>query len=209
MNFIFSYNREGMLRQVVDALAPRPVTILDDGSDFRWDSATFLRLKHGGKRTFWEKWLVALKLAEGSDDDLFVFLQDDCLNPDIERIEEIHAELGVRPYVHHIINDGREWCWDRRKLIRRDASTYRAFFVDCIFFCNRLALEKIGFTMNPVPANWFTRPDISSGVGAQLTARFNKAAVMIVKPIKSLAYHGNHESLMHAALRSKQPLVSL
>ena len=62
--------------------------------------------------------------------------------------------------------------------------------------------------MIDIPKSRFNIKDISSGVGQYLTFAFNKAKVKMFTPIKSLAYHGDHESLMHKEERIKKPLIS-
>jgi hypothetical protein len=199
-----------MLKQVLNDLKGEVVTILDDGSDFVIKHPNVIRFKNGGKQEFYKKWQVALMIAEGTDSDFFLFMPSDFLNIDLKRIKEIHEEYKSKPYVYNIINDGREMCWNsfRPQMIDRD--TTQVFFTDCGFFCNRMALDKIGFTIpNIDPKRFVRRTDISSGVGQTLTQLFNRHKVRMFKPTHSLAFHGEHESTMHPEHRTLTPLKSI
>ena len=209
MIYLFSYQREEMLKGILKELKDEEVTILDDGSDFIINHPNVLRFKNGGKAKFWEKWFIALKLAEGTDDDFFLFMPSDYSDIDLVKIKEIHTELKGKPYVYNIVNDGREMCWNNTKPIQIDEDRIQVFFTDCGFFCNRLALERIEWKMRVIDlARFARRKDISSGVGQQLTQMFNIARVPMYKPVKSLAFHGDHESTMHKEHRKQIPLIS-
>jgi hypothetical protein len=197
MVFIFNYEREEMFRQVYDHLKEFKPVVLDDGSSYFIENA--IRFKNGGKQKFWEKWFFALKMAEGSEDDFFLFTPNDFLDLDIDRVLNLHEQLKDEPYVYNLINDGRDVCWDFRKPEPFDENTDRIYFTDCGFFCNRKALEMI---------RRFKREDISSGVGQQLTWKFNRLKVSMYRPKKSLAYHGDHESTMHKEQRKQIKLIS-
>lgn len=210
MVFVFSYDRKEMLESIVGTLRDEDVYIMDDGSKFTIPNTKTIKLAHGGKSRFWEKWVIAFKIAEGSDDDLFVFMPDDFLNVDMKRIRHMHGKFAGKPYVHHIINDGRESCWNPKKQERVNPELFRCYFVDCAFFCSRAALRAIAWNMPQVTQGGFKNIDgIGSGVGKMLTALFNSRGVPIYKPLKSMAFHGTHPSKMHPNHRVKKPLVSL
>lgn len=209
MIFVFSYQREEMLKSVLKDLKGEDVTILDDGSDFKIKHPNVLRFKNGGKAKFWEKWFIALRLAEGTDDDFFLFMPSDFLNIDLVKIKEIHNELKSKPYVYNLINDGREMCWNTIKPVKINEERMQIGFTDCGFFCNREALKRIGFNIKAIdPRRFKTRGDISSGVGQFLTQSFQIARIPIYMPIKSLAFHGEHESTMHPDHRKQIKLTS-
>ena len=208
MIIVFSYQREDMLKQVLNDLKGENVTILDDGSDFKIEHPNVIRFKNGGKQKFWEKWFVALKIAEGSDDDLFVFMPSDFLDIDMEAIRQKHEQLKEQPYVHNIINDGRDSCWLPFRPIKINEDLVQVGFTDGGFFCNRSALERISFKMAEIDQRRFKRHDISSGVGQYLTTEFTRRKVPMYRPEKSLAFHGDHPSTMHPDERVKNKLIS-
>jgi len=50
---------------------------------------------------------------------------------------------------------------------------------------------------------------MSSGVGRQLSIRLRDLKIPIFTPIKSFAYHGDHESLMNPEVRKIHKIISL
>ena len=206
MIFVFSYQREEMLRKVLTDIQGEDFVVLDDGSDFECEN--MIKFKHEGKQGFWKKWVKAFEIAKATKDDLFIFMGDDFLNIDLERIKEIHSQMRGA-YVYNLINDGRNTCWVSKEPIPHDENTDRVFFTDCGFFCNRKALQCINWKVREVnPKRFNNRPEISSGVGQNFTMQFNTARVPMYRPNKSLAYHGDHESVMHTELRKINPLIS-
>jgi hypothetical protein len=56
MIFVFSYDREKMLSEVVKPLG-RHFLVLDDGSSFKFDN--MVKFPHEGKAGFWKRWAFA------------------------------------------------------------------------------------------------------------------------------------------------------
>jgi hypothetical protein len=206
MIFVFSYDREEMLSEVVKPLG-RHFLVLDDGSSFEFDN--MVKFPHEGKAGFWKRWAFAFKTAEATNDDLFIFMPDDFQHLQVDKIKQLHDLHKHEPYAYNIINDGRLSCWFPFTPKKLNDNTIQVGFVDCGFFCNRAALQKLEFRINAIdPKRFKTRKNISSGVGQQLTNRFNRHGVKMFIPVKSLAYHGDHESKMHGEERKKTPLIS-
>lgn len=226
---IFTYDRQPMLQRLCAEIEAYPifknedVTIIDDGTPLGKECLRtpshwyYIDFPHSGKVGFWERWSYALQQCYGSDDDFFMFMPDDYSHVDFERIIHNWKILKLRhsgkmykplPFVCNIVNDGRGPNWTKFKEQPYSENLTRIDWTDCGFFCNRAALEAIGFHMFPIPASRFKRKNISSGVGQQLTQRFNAARVPIYRPIKSFAFHGDHPSMMHPEERLIHPLTS-
>ena len=206
MIFVFSYDREEMLSEVVKPLG-RHFLILDDGSSFEFEN--MVKFPHEGKAGFWKRWAFAFKTAEATNDDLFIFMPDDFQHLQVDKIKQLHELHKHEPYAYNIINDGRLSCWFPFTPKKYNEDTIQVGFVDCGFFCNRESLEKLEFRIDPIdPKRFKTRKNISSGVGQQLTNRFNRHGVKMHLPVKSLAYHGDHDSKMHYEFRKNNPLIS-
>jgi hypothetical protein len=160
-----------------------------------------------GKRGFWRTWDDMLKHAQLNKADLYIFTPDDFLDIDIERIKELHEQFKKHLYIYNLINDGRNEQWVRMTPKPIDKQTTQISFTDCGFFASRHTLEYLGFKMGEVNPKWFDLNG-SSGVGYQLTIRAKSKGIPCYKPTKSLAYHGDHPSVMHEAERLKNPLIS-
>lgn len=206
MIFVFSYEREQMLRDLVSTIS-EPYLILDDGSEFTLDHMA--KFPHEGKEGFWKKWQYAFSVAKESKDDLFIFLPSDFQNVQWNEIKRLHEKYKDVAYLYNIIDDGRKWCWIEKHEHDHDEDSLRVYFTDCGFFCNRRALKAIDWRVRRVdPKRFEGRPNISSGVGQNFTFQFYRAGVLMLKPRKSLAYHGDHPSTMHPEHRAKTPLIS-
>jgi hypothetical protein len=214
MVFIFSYNRKEWLINTIEELKEFNPIVLDDGSDFEIDYPNFIKYPHEGKKGFWKKWKDALYLASQSNDEFFMFVPDDYSKYELKTILRIHEAFKTKPYIHHIAVDNRKFCWSNQQDIPLSSVRFRSYFVDCQFFCNKLALDKMGYDFKPIPQEWWDleskHGSLSSGVGKQLSFNINKAGIPIYKLHRSLAYHEGHtDSQMHPELRKKQPLKSL
>lgn len=214
---IFSYQRKEMLESLLQEIAANSILdncivnyrIIDDGSDYKLEDLNFIQFEHGGKGKFWRLWDYALKQVENVEADLFLFTPTDYSLIDFERIIKLHLLNYRSPYIYNTINDGRTNCWNLKKPIRINEETMQVGFTDCGFFCNKLALDRIGYYIEEININRFEfNKEISSGVGQVLTFRANKNSIRMFLPYKSLAFHGNHLSLMHPTERLKRPLIS-
>jgi hypothetical protein len=208
--FITTYEREEMLTKTVEHLNSHGIipTIKDDGSSYPINLPQYFRHKHRGKIEYWITWYEMLVDCYNSDAELFLFMPDDFQDLDVHTMIALHYQFNSEAYVYNIINDGRTKEWINQEPRQIDDNTIQVGFTDCGFFCNREALQALKFHIDQVPPIRFREPNISSGVGQQLTMRLNKKRVNIYMPVKSLAYHGAHESKMHKEERKRNPLIS-
>ena len=210
LSFITTYDREHDLKRVVLHMNKHGLDpiIYDDGSTYKTNIPNYHRHEHRGKQGFIHTWEEILKVCRNNNADLYLFMPDDFHDLDFERLLDYHNEFKAYPYACNIINDGRKKCWTRFSCLDM-GDHYRLGFVDCGFFCNREALERIDFTLGSLPAEFFKQENISSGVGMLLSTGFYSTRVKMYKPKNSLAFHGDHESKMHKQERINKPLISL
>jgi hypothetical protein len=206
--FIFSFNREEMLKKVVESVKDYDYFIIDDGSDFTLDDKRFKKWDHQGKEGWHKSWDTVFYSLALFNCELIIFTPDDFLDLNIAKIFELHEKYKDKPYVYNIVRDRRDYCWNHKAVIDIDSETQQIGFVDCGFFCNREVLEMLEFKINPIDPKRFRNKSISSGVGEQLTARLNKLGIPIYRPVKSLAVHGDHPSVMHPKLRELNKIIS-
>lgn len=227
---IFAYDRSAMLLNLLRQLRGSgkfdSIVVYDDASTF--DASEHVQLcteywrndQNQGKRNFWKQWARALEYCKENPADMFVFMPDDFQNLDIDLAVFLHKSIvggsgkyapGQKPYAFNIINCGRTACWTPMHKHSKNVGGVKVSgvgFVDCGFFCNPSALGVLNYNIQEVPASWFDSPAKSSGVGMQLSKRFYTAGVSMYQPVKSLAYHGDHESKMHPHERKRNPLIS-
>ena len=212
---IFNYEREDMLNIILDEIdafldaqtdLTIDYTIIDDGSSY--NHPKMVKFEHTGKPGYWKKWDYVLNSLKDTDYDAYIFMPNDIMKIDFETILKYINDYKDKPYVLNITTDDRTTCWNTRQMIRINTTINKVFFTDCGFICSYAALAALDFRMIPIDANRFNKPNISSGVGQQLTQRFNEKNVSIFMPTYSLSYHGTHQSLMHPNERKHNPLVS-
>ena len=208
MNIIFSYNRPEMLSNLLDEIGHS--IVIDDGSTYPvaslLDKCDYYRFSHKGKEGFWMQWQHAFDIARESGEDWFFFGPDDICNVQIDKIKELSQ--FDKPFALNYMNIGppRGWTFIKHKKV---SFGWEMCYVDCAFVTNRRTLELLNWTMNPVRWERFLNPNISSGVGQQMSKRFEALGVPMYMVSKSLAYHGDHESQMNTEERKIHPLISI
>lgn len=168
-----------------------------------------------GKPGFWQVHQTALLVARAWCPEHVLFLQDDLdFKPDLlvraQAIWRATAEDPLRRvlYLFGSRDDeprGRWVHFARRELPALHCRQTNWFDLQA-FFVDRAFLELLGYRMVPIHANrWRRRPNISSGVGRQLTLRaFGRANVYQAWP--PLVRHGAEPSTMNPAARKLRPL---
>ena len=216
---IFSYNREEMLINLIEEINGRyEVIVIDDGSEFKSKTDLdllkigFIRTGHEGKRGFWKKWVMARQLALGSNHDNFLFIPDDISKLDLETIEAVNSQgWDEHLYAINVINCGRDHCWGLWNTAQEDfeingKTFFEVGFTDCGMLTNRHTMKYVD--IDQVPDKWFERPDISSGVGFNMTTTMRQVGVKMMMVKEGLCFHGDHDSQMHPEERKRQPLKS-
>lgn len=189
-----------MLNRLLKELDGFDVSIIDDPETF-------------GKRNFWKRYKQAFEICLESEYDWFLFLPDDVRNIRLDIMTKWMERTGTSTRVLNLINDGRTHCWGKLSRTAPDIEidgvtfTDRSFY-DCGGLINRATLSLVD--IDPVKDSWFEKhgENISSGVGFQLTGKFRRKYIPMYVPSISLAYHGEHESIMHPNERTKNKLVS-
>jgi hypothetical protein len=142
-----------------------------------------------------------------TDYDYFIFTPNDFVDYDFDILFKYANAFKDDYFMFNIINDGRTQCWNHHSITKLTNDIYRAYYCDCGFITNYKTLKVFNFTI-PKPPLVFEREDRSSGVGYYLTTRGIKAGVNMYLPVKSLALHGEHDSVMHYEQRKKDILKS-
>lgn len=208
-----------MLKSLLKELDGFDITVIDDGSNFtkrigvKSDYLTeksIIRTGHEGKQGFWKKWVMARQICLGSDHDYFLFLPDDFSKVNLEAIKELTKQgWEDNLFAINMLNDKRYSCWGEFSTYTDNFNIggcefFEVGFVDCSFLTNRKTLELID--VDQIPEKWFARPDISSGVGYNMTTKMRHFKVPMMMAEPSLVQHGNHYSQMHGDSREDSEL---
>ena len=190
---ITSYQRPKMLLRLLKELEGENVVVIDDGSTYdpteHLDYCEYHRVSHKGKKGFWVNWNMMLEIAKESNDTEFIFLPDDIHSIELDRLRSDYTNGAL-----NVLHVGPDRGWTPKG------------YVDCAFICDRSVLEALKWKIDPVPIQRFNNPNISSGVGQNLSFRMWMEGIpMYLKG--NYAQHGDHESKMHKEERLKNPLV--
>ncbi len=180
------------------------------GADLVWLDARRRLGKPGFWRAYQAAFCAALRLAPRHA----LFLQDDLeFAPDLFVQLRAHWQATAhdpRRRVLYLFSSEEDERWGRWILFRRrDAAAglrwtqwfdLQAFYVDRAFF------ELLQYAVIPMHRyRWRRRPDVSSGVGWQLTVRLQREG-HIYQAYPPLVRHGMHASQMNPAARARRAL---
>ena len=194
MIFITSFDRPHMLLRLLKELQGEQVVVVDDGSSYNPDKhlkyCDYYRVSHKGREGFWVNWNFMLQIAQESNDNEFIFLQDDLHSVDLDRLREDYTDGCL-----NVLEVGPDRGWTPKG------------YVDCQFICDRYVLNALEWKLDPIPIQRFNNPYLSSGVGQQLSFRlWMKGIPMYLNG--NYAQHGDHESKMNPEERKRNPLVT-
>ncbi len=215
---IFNYERYEMLNKIISEINEYnqeghiiDYIIFDDESSYFIDDYRFIvNPKHRGKELLWKTFDDMFKYVKSNKKyDLYVISPNDFINFDFNRLIKYGYHFINDSFLFNLINDGREKTWGLKRQTIYNDEIFRFYFNDCSFITNWKTLKLFNFEMLEINRNRFLNKNVSSGVGYQISKRCLKLNINIYKPIKSLAYHGEHKSLMHGEFRKKNKLISI
>ena len=205
---ISNYEREEMLNQLLNEIRNigADYIIFDDVSSYKInDNNVIINDFHRGKENYWKTFDEMFKYCKDKFYDIYVFTPNDFLKYDMNRIMKYGGNLINEEYVFNIINDGRKTSWNKLEPLVINDEIKLHFFTDCGFFTNYKTLKLLEFKVNQIILK---NNKNGSMVGCQLTNRLLSLKVPIFTPIKSIAFHGDHHSLMNYETRIVNKLIS-
>jgi hypothetical protein len=168
-----------------------------------------------GKAGFWRLHQTALLAAQAWRPERALYLQDDVdFEADLlERCDFLWQATAHDPrrrvlYLVSCDDDERHgrWVYFPRSAVPGVAARLINWFDLQAFMVDRAFFELLDYRIVPIhPNRWKRRPEISSGVGRQLTLRlFRRAHIYQAWP--SLVRHGGQPSTMNPEARALRPL---
>lgn len=223
-----TFNRHGYLQKLVSQLDKAAgnfdveLIIRDDGSfpPVSLDNFDCMFIKkihltssvNQGKKRYWVTVNSLLEQMGAAPADYYFYLSDDIevgenfFEQAVKYWEMIEDEKKISL---NFLNDGREECWTKFKRVKvnfAELECYKAQWLDMLMMFDA---EFLKYRVNEVPlSRWKNNPNISSGVGAQLSTRFHEAGYSMYQLKDSLIFHGDHESKMNPEERMLNPLIS-
>jgi hypothetical protein len=219
---ITTYNRSEMLKNLLDQINTQKkdyklkIIILDDGSTEKYDLSddhTYIKIfPNMGKKRFWKIINTSFKIVKNVTSKYFIYLQDD-----VTIVDNFFETLVNR---YESINDGRKMALSFLSDYRITKPNWTGFnpiqmgevvktqWVELHFICEKKFFDVINYAMEPIPiSRWDRDPNLSSGVGWQLSTRLHKKGFGLYHTNDTLVGHGNHESQMNKTERMINKLV--
>lgn len=225
-----TYNRHKLLKrllsQINTAAKSYNVTVLlvDDGStqpvDLRslsFDNISRLDLhrfgKNNGKTGYWKTVNSLFDRMREIKADYYFYLGDDL------QIDSTFFESAISTWDAitdenkislNLLNDGRTDCWTKFKRVSvsfGEHTVFKSQWLDMVMMFDEKLLEH---RIKPISkSRWYKRPNLSSGVGHQLSIKFHNSGKTMYQVKNSLVHHGGHISVMNPQGRRRIPLKSL
>jgi glycosyltransferase involved in cell wall biosynthesis len=192
--------------------------IFDDNSDEKYDVSKFNATKinifpNRGKRNFWLTIDQSFKTIKNIDSRYYLYLQDDLI------LTENFFEKVV--YMYENLKDEKKICLEFRTDDRTTRTNWskinptimgdyiKTQWVELDFICEKKFFEVLNYKMDPIPKDrWDKDPNLSSGVGYQLTIRLLEMGYNLFHTKNTLVTHGKYESIMNINERKKNKLVT-
>ena len=223
---ITTFERERELKKLIDDIQREKgdneisIFVYDDHSQFnyRMVGVEWFRFPfNNGKQGYWRVIDRVFQDASQHQFDYFFLLQDDCeLTPDffnetIRQWELIDDPKKVTYCTFTPTNVYSRIMWGgKAEDVEFNGQKFiKGNYVDCIFMCPRNTLERLQFRILPISLDWDRNPNQSSGVGMQMTTRFQKLKRNMYTAYSSLVRTGNTESKMNKEERKINPLNHL
>lgn len=173
--------------------------------------------KHSGKEEFWRIWDNILKYFNVNFFKLFCdycfFIQDDTELKDnffdeaIRIWDSINDDKKIALQLLTDENRKGKPCWIPFK-VKEYEEYYHTQWIDCNFMCEPLLIEALEYTINPIDKRRFLKPNISSGVGEQISSRLHRIGLNMYQVKNTLLTHDDHKSYMNEEERKINPLIA-
>jgi glycosyltransferase involved in cell wall biosynthesis len=222
---ITTYNRPEMLYKLLDDIENNKkdykilVAVFDDGSTQKLDLTGRDVIKIGmypnmGKKKYYVTYNATFSFVRTVNSKYFIYLPDDISLEDnfFDETKRLYESItSDNKICLSILTDDRvnksHWGYKEPKDLGEILQTQ---WNDLCFICEKNFFELLNYRVNPIsPKRWINNPNISSGVGHQITQRLNNSGKFLYHVKKSLVYHGVHESKMNKNEREQNNLITI
>jgi glycosyltransferase involved in cell wall biosynthesis len=221
---ITTYERERMLKELLDDIFLNSeykifVVIFDDGSKQSYDlneyDVKYIKyVKNNGLKNVWKVITDTFNFCKNIDADYYVYLQDDLrlkkdfFKESVRIYEKIPDNNKISLGTLMIESQRNQPKWTHIYPIKFD-DYYKTQWCELVFLCKKRFFEELEFKINPIPTNrWDKNPNLSCGVGNQISNRLLKKNLNMYHVIDSLTTHGDHESMFLPELRKSEKLIA-
>lgn len=222
---INTYNRPEMLEKLVDDINKNQknyniiIAIFDDCSTKKHsikqkNIKKFNMFPNMGKKKYFVTYNASFSFVKSINSKYYIYLPDDIglIDNFFDEAKRIYESItSTKKICLSILTDDRinrsHWGYSDPKDFGEFLQTQ---WNDLCFICEKKFFEVLNYKIEEISeTRWIKNPDLSSGVGHQITERLNKLGKFLYHTKKSLVFHGNHESKMNNTERIKNNLLTL
>ncbi len=222
---INTYDRPEMLTKLVNDINKNQknykiiIGIFDDCSinkvKFQQDNIKqFGMFPNMGKKKYYVTYNATFSFVKSVNSKYYIYLPDDISLVDnfFDEAKRIYDSItSTKKICLSILTDERvnlsHWGHSNPKDFGEFLQTQ---WNDLCFICEKQFFEILDYKVNKIDEKrWIKNPNISSGVGYQITQRLNTAGKFLYHTKKSLVNHGDHESKMNKIERKVNNIITL
>ena len=222
---ITTFNREKMLKELLNDIFKYTeykmfVVVFDDGSNKPYDLSEYdvkyiKYVKNNGLKYLWRIISDTFKFCKNIDAEHYFYFQDDLrlkenfFQESISIFESIPDNDKISLGTLMIDSQRNTPKWTGVYPIEYD-KYYKTQWCELVFMCKYKFFESLEFKLNPIPlSRWNKNPNISSGVGQQISVRLFEKGLNMYHVINTLTTHGDHESVLLPELRKNEKLITI
>ena len=221
---ISTFNRPQMLSELLKNIEIEKkdykvlVVVFDDNSSEKYDLSQFNVKKitmnpNMGKRKYYVLINATFSYIKNINSKYFIYLPDDIklVNNFFNETKRIYESIDhSRKICLSILTDDRV---NRTNWTNFNSVDYGEYYQtqwnDLCFIAEKKFFEALNHTISKISQNrWVNNPNLSSGVGQQISIRLNKDGYNMYHTKNSMVHHGTHESKMNKLERTKVSLVT-
>lgn len=221
---ITTYNRPEFLKVLLNDINNQKkdykvlVAVFNDGSTADYDLSGYDVKKidiypNMGKKKYFNVINKTFEFVKSVKSEYFIYLPDDVrlVNNFFNETKKVYESIDSRKKIClNILTDDRvlrsNWGYPKGVDL---GEIYQTQWNDLCFICEKKFFEVLDYKIYDIPlSRWDKNPNLSSGVGHQITDRLNKKKLFLYHTKKSMVIHGNHESKMNYVERLKTKLLT-
>lgn len=210
---VTTYNRSEMLEKLLQEIHNQKknlkilVIIFDDGGTqeikIKYPYQKKITLyPNNGKKKYYKIINASFNVIKNVSSEYFIYLPDDVSLTDnfFDEAKRIYESINSPNKIClSILTDGRinRTNWTDFKSIDF-GEYYKTQWNDLCFIAKKNFFERLDYKILPItPKRWEKNPNLSSGVGQQISMRLVSFNLEMFHTKKSLVLHGDHESKMN------------
>ena len=222
---ITTYNRGNMLYDLINQIEKQKgnqkvlIVVFDDGSsqNYNFENPNIKYIKffpNQGKKKYWKIINTMFGYVKNINSKYFIQIPDD--------IQIIDNFLQTAASQYEKISDPNKICLSiltDGRVYRHNWTSYNSVDLgdhiktqwnDLCYISTKEFFKELNFKIDEIPmSRWNKNPNLSSGVGQQISTKLHKKNKSMYHTKTSLVIHGDHESKMNFHERRHKPIITI